>query len=52
MRVLLQAGLAKVLTIAIYSERFTLRTDWPQIAIHLEHVEEDKRRITITLTPS
>jgi tRNA threonylcarbamoyladenosine biosynthesis protein TsaE len=35
-----------------WAERFTLRTDWPQIIIHLEHVEEDKRRITITLPPS
>ena len=32
-----------------WAERFTLRTDWPQIAVHLEHVETDTRRITITL---
>ena len=32
-----------------WAERFTLRTDWPQVAIHLEHVEVDTRRITITL---
>ena len=32
-----------------WAERFTLRTDWPQVAIHLEHVEADTRRITITL---
>lgn len=32
-----------------WAERFTLRTDWPQIAIHLEHVEPDTRRITIIL---
>ena len=32
-----------------WAERFTLRTDWPQVVIHLEHVEADIRRITITL---
>ena len=32
-----------------WAERFTLRTDWPQVAIHLEHVEGDKRRIRISL---
>jgi tRNA threonylcarbamoyladenosine biosynthesis protein TsaE len=31
-----------------WSERFTLRTDWPQIALRLEHVEGDARRITIS----
>src|ERR1700741_2369605 len=32
-----------------WAERFTLRTDWPRVAIRLEHVEADTRRITITL---
>ena len=32
-----------------WAERFAMRTDWPQVAIHLEHVEADKRRITISL---
>jgi tRNA threonylcarbamoyladenosine biosynthesis protein TsaE len=32
-----------------WAERFMLRTDWPQVTIHLEHVEADTRRITITL---
>lgn len=32
-----------------WAERFTLRTDWPQVAIHLKHVEADTRRITITI---
>ena len=32
-----------------WAERFTLRTDWPRVAIRLEHVERDRRRITITL---
>jgi tRNA threonylcarbamoyladenosine biosynthesis protein TsaE len=30
-----------------WSERFSLRTDWPSIRIHLEHLEGDSRRITI-----
>jgi tRNA threonylcarbamoyladenosine biosynthesis protein TsaE len=32
-----------------WAQRFTLRTDWPQVVIHLEHVEADARRITITM---
>jgi tRNA threonylcarbamoyladenosine biosynthesis protein TsaE len=32
-----------------WAERFTLRTDWPRVAVHLEHVEVDTRRITIAL---
>lgn len=35
-----------------WAERFTLRSDWPQVVIHLEHVEADRRRITITLPQS
>jgi tRNA threonylcarbamoyladenosine biosynthesis protein TsaE len=35
-----------------WAERFTLRTDWPQITIHLDHLEVDRRRITITLPTS
>lgn len=35
-----------------WAERFTLRTDWPQVAVHLEHLEEDTRRITIGLPQS
>ncbi len=35
-----------------WSERFTLRTDWPQIALRLEHVEGDARRITISSNPA
>jgi tRNA threonylcarbamoyladenosine biosynthesis protein TsaE len=31
-----------------WAERFTLRSDWPRVLIHLEHVEADRRRITIT----
>ena len=32
-----------------WAERFALRTDWPRVEIRLEHVETDRRRITITL---
>ncbi len=31
-----------------WSERFSLRTDWPAVHIHLEHLEGDTRRITIS----
>ncbi len=30
-----------------WSERFTLRTDWPSIRVRLEHLGGDRRRITI-----
>jgi len=30
-----------------WAERFTLRTNWPQIRIHLEHAEGDRRRIDV-----
>jgi tRNA threonylcarbamoyladenosine biosynthesis protein TsaE len=30
-----------------WSERFTLRTDWPSIRVRLEHLGGDTRRITI-----
>ena len=30
-----------------WPEKFALRTDWPALRIHLEHVSEDTRRITI-----
>jgi tRNA threonylcarbamoyladenosine biosynthesis protein TsaE len=30
-----------------WAERFALRTDWPQVTIHLEHVQADTRRIVI-----
>ena len=31
-----------------WAERFRLRSDWPQVVIHLEHVKADTRRIIIT----
>lgn len=30
-----------------WPDRFTLRTEWPVLRIHLEHVAEEERRITI-----
>jgi tRNA threonylcarbamoyladenosine biosynthesis protein TsaE len=33
-----------------WAERFAMRTDWPQVTIHLEHAEADKRRIRISLS--
>ncbi len=30
-----------------WSERFHLRSDWPRLAIHLEHLDGDSRRILI-----
>jgi len=33
-----------------WAERFTLRTDWPRLAIHLDHIAADTRRITVTLS--
>jgi tRNA threonylcarbamoyladenosine biosynthesis protein TsaE len=35
-----------------WSERFQLRTDWPQIVLRLEHAEGDARRITISSNPA
>jgi tRNA threonylcarbamoyladenosine biosynthesis protein TsaE len=31
-----------------WPEKFTLRTEWPVVRIHLEHVAEDVRRISVT----
>ena len=31
-----------------WSERFSLRSDWPRVTIHLEHVEGDARHIVIS----
>ena len=30
-----------------WAERFTLRTDWPRVTVRLDHLEADRRRITI-----
>ena len=34
-----------------WAERFSLRSDWPRLFVHLEHVEGDTRRITISEAP-
>lgn len=31
-----------------WSERFALRSNWPAIRVHLEHMENDRRRILIS----
>jgi tRNA threonylcarbamoyladenosine biosynthesis protein TsaE len=46
----LEDALAEPAVVIIeWAERFKLRSDWPQVVIHLEHVEAETRRITITL---
>jgi tRNA threonylcarbamoyladenosine biosynthesis protein TsaE len=35
------------IVIVEWSERFSLRTDWPRVEIRLEHAGGDSRRITI-----
>ena len=37
----------RAIVIVEWSEKFTLRTDWPILRIHLEHLAEDARRISI-----
>lgn len=31
-----------------WPEKLTLRTDWPVVRVHLEHVSEDARRVSIS----
>ncbi|HEV3483166.1 MAG TPA: tRNA (adenosine(37)-N6)-threonylcarbamoyltransferase complex ATPase subunit type 1 TsaE [Candidatus Acidoferrales bacterium] len=31
-----------------WPEKLTLRTDWPVVRVHLEHVSEDTRRVSIS----
>lgn len=38
----------KAVVIVEWAEKFALETDWPVIRIHLDHVVEDTRRISIT----
>ena len=35
------------IVIVEWSERFSLRTDWPRLKIHLDHAGGDRRRISI-----
>jgi tRNA threonylcarbamoyladenosine biosynthesis protein TsaE len=37
----------QAIVIVEWSEKVALRTDWPVLRIHLDHVAEDTRRITI-----
>ena len=37
----------KAVVIVEWPDRFTLRTEWPIVRIHLEHISEDTRRIVI-----
>ena len=37
----------RAVVIVEWPEKFTMRTDWPVVRIHLEHVAEDSRRVTI-----
>jgi tRNA threonylcarbamoyladenosine biosynthesis protein TsaE len=37
----------KAIVIVEWSEKFTLRNDWPVVQIHLEHVADETRRISI-----
>jgi tRNA threonylcarbamoyladenosine biosynthesis protein TsaE len=38
----------KAIVIIEWPERFTFRTDWPTIEIHLDHAGGDTRRISVT----
>jgi tRNA threonylcarbamoyladenosine biosynthesis protein TsaE len=38
----------QAVVIVEWAEKFSLMTDWPVIKIHLDHVGEDTRRISIT----
>jgi tRNA threonylcarbamoyladenosine biosynthesis protein TsaE len=41
----------QAIVIVEWPDRLTLRTDWPVIRIHLEHVAEETRRISIEDQP-
>lgn len=38
----------KAIVIIEWSERFTFRSDWPRVEIHLEHAGGDARKITVS----
>ena len=38
----------QAIVIIEWSERFTFRTDWPSIRIHLEHAGGDTRRVVVS----
>jgi tRNA threonylcarbamoyladenosine biosynthesis protein TsaE len=37
----------QAIVIVEWSEKVTLRTDWPILRIHLDHIAEDTRRISV-----
>ena len=38
----------QAVVIVEWSEKFSLRTDWPVLRIQLDHIDEDTRRISVT----
>jgi len=38
----------QAIVIIEWSERFTFRTDWPSVRIHLEHAGGDTRRVVVS----
>jgi tRNA threonylcarbamoyladenosine biosynthesis protein TsaE len=38
----------QAIVIIEWSERFTFRTDWPSVRIHLEHAGGDSRRVVVS----
>jgi tRNA threonylcarbamoyladenosine biosynthesis protein TsaE len=38
----------QAIVIVEWSERFTFRSDWPRVQIHLDHAGSDSRNITIS----
>ena len=42
---------APAAVIVEWAEKFSFRTGWPTVRIHLDHVSEDTRRISITEEP-
>lgn len=38
----------QAIVIIEWSERFTFRTDWPSVRIHLEHAGGDARRVVVS----
>jgi tRNA threonylcarbamoyladenosine biosynthesis protein TsaE len=37
----------KAVILIEWPDRMTLRTDWPVVRIHLEHVDEETRKVTV-----
>ncbi len=41
----------KAIVIVEWSERFSLRSDWPRVEIRLDHAGEDTRHIRVSIPP-